>query len=332
MHYRQLGRTGIAVSSISFGAGPVSQLLVGEGDEQQRQTVERAIELGINWFDTAATYGEGRSEANLGRVLEDLQSSRNVHVATKVRILPDQHDRIAAAVRESVLGSLTRLRLKRVTLLQLHNSITRVAGAEPTSLAPEQVLGPGGVLEAMEALRSEGLVSYFGLTGIGEPAALATVISSGAFATIQIPYNLLNPTAGLAAPPGFSETNHGNLLTLCQQLGMGAFAIRVLAGGALAGRPPSPHTLKTPFFPLALFERDRARAEQLREVLPPGLQREEAALRFAVSHPAVTSAIVGLGSPDEVNAAVAYADRGELDAKLIERLNERALSSETNRS
>jgi aryl-alcohol dehydrogenase (NADP+) len=103
---------------------------------------------------------------------------------------------------------------------------------------------------------------------------------------------------------------------------MGVFAIRVLAGGALAGRPPSPHTLKTPFFPLALYERDCQRAERLATLLPPGMPREEAAVRFALSHPGVTSAIVGLGTPEEVADAARFAAAGPLDAALCGRLND----------
>ncbi len=236
MENRDLGTTGIEVSPIAFGAGPVSQLLVGGGSvEAQHNTILRAVELGVNWFDTAATYGDGRSEENLGRVLDELGLQSRVHVATKVRILPDELDDVAGAARASILASLERLRRPRVTLLQVHNSITSRAVAQPTSLSVEHVLGPNGLLAEMERMRSEGLVEHFGLTGLGEPEALVEVIASGAFATIQIPYNLLNPSAGHDTPAGFSQTDYGNVIAECQRRGMGAMAIRVLAGGALAG-------------------------------------------------------------------------------------------------
>ena len=131
MEYRTLGSTGINVSAISFGAGPVSQLLVGETSPTQRTTIEQAIGLGINWFDTAATYGDGQSEVNLGRVLADLGIQEQVHVATKVRLMPNQLRAAGLHVRESVLASLRRLRLERITLLQIHNSITSEPGASP---------------------------------------------------------------------------------------------------------------------------------------------------------------------------------------------------------
>ncbi len=321
MRFHALGSTGIRVSRLAFGAGPVSQLLTGDDAALQRETIAAAVEAGVNWFDTAATYGAGQSEEHLGRTLAELNLAERVHVATKVRVMPEQLDDIRRTVRQSVEQSLLRLRVERVTLLQIHNSITAVAGAEPTSLSPQHVLGSGGLLEEMSRLKREGLVEHLGLTGLGEPAALCEVIDSGQFATIQIPYNVLNPSAGRAMPAGFAETNYGDLLTSCHGRGMGAFAIRVLAGGALAGRPASPHTLKTPFFPLPLYEADCRRAEALAKMLPEGMTRAEAAVRFAIAHPGVISAIVGLGSPAEVADAVRWIDSGPLDAEVIARLN-----------
>src|SRR5918995_562048 len=86
MQYRRLGRTGLRVSALSFGAGPVSTLMVGDNAELQRQVIAHAIERGINWFDAAATYGNGLSEENLGRALQQLAAAGRVHVATKVRL------------------------------------------------------------------------------------------------------------------------------------------------------------------------------------------------------------------------------------------------------
>jgi aryl-alcohol dehydrogenase-like predicted oxidoreductase len=321
MRYAQLGSTGIGVSAIAFGAGPVSQLLTGDRADVQRATIEAAVAAGVNWFDTAATYGAGSSEDNLGRTLAELQLTKRVHVASKVRVMPDQLGAIRAAVRDSVSASLRRLRTERITLLQIHNSITSVAGAEPTSITPEHVLESGGMLDEMRRLKDQGVAVHLGLTGLGEPEALRRVIDSGEFAAIQIPYNLLNSSAGRLVPVDFSEANYGNLIDYCGRRGMGVFVIRVLAGGAMAGRPPSPHTLKTPFFPLDLYERDCRRAESLVAVLPQGMTPEAAAVRFALSHPKVTSAIIGFATPAEVQDAVRYADAGPLDARLLARLN-----------
>src|SRR4029079_2128414 len=102
-----------------------------------------------------------------------------------------------------------------------------------------------------------GLVRFVGLTGTGQPDAMREVVRSGEFDTLQVPYHLLNPSAGRDVPTDFGEMHYGNIIADCAEQRMGAFAIRVFAGGALVDRPPSAHTLKTPFFPLPLYERDR---------------------------------------------------------------------------
>ena len=321
MLYRPLGKTGIQVSSVAFGAGPVAELMTDLGRfEDQCQTLQRAVELGINWIDTAATYGDGRSEESLGRVLQALDLRTKMHVATKVRIPLEAVGDIPGYIHKSVDASLSRLRLPKVTLLQLHNSITAERGAQPTSLTPEDVLGRGGVLTAFNELKSACAVEHLGLTALGEPAPLIEVLRSRQFEVVQTPYNLLNPSSGREMPADFSETNLGNLQAVCRELSVGVFAIRVFAGGALAGQEPSKHTLTTKFFPLDLFRRDEERAAALAKRLPAGMSLREVALRFAISHPDVASAIIGFGSPDEVEEAALYADQGSLseaESKLV---------------
>jgi aryl-alcohol dehydrogenase-like predicted oxidoreductase len=300
---RTLGRTGIRVSAISFGAGPVSGLMTGDDRDAQLATVARAIAIGINWFDTAAGYGDGRSETNLGRVLAELRADQ-VNVATKVRIPPEALDNIEDYVRGSVRASLERLRRNRVTLLQLHNGITVERGSEPASITPADVLGP--VAGAFRRLQDEGLVQHLGLTGTGEPEAMRELIRAGPFATLQVPFNILNPSAGSSTSSADGESDYGNIIEDCAAEGLGVFAIRVFAGGALIGQPPSAHTLRTPFFPLALFERDARRASELKQRLGHRLSVTELAIRFALSHPGVSSAIIGFGSPEHIDEIASF--------------------------
>lgn len=316
MNYRPLGGTGIRISEVSFGAGPVPALLTRDKDaETQAATVRRAIESGINWFDTAATYGDGRSESSLGAALAELRAG-DVHIATKVRLSPDKLDDISSCVLASVESSLQRLRRPRVTLIQLHNSVTARRGDQPTSITPADVLGPRGVLAAFDKLRRDGKATYFGLTGLGDVGALREVVRSGSFATIQVPYHLLNPSAGSDLAPEGIEADYGNIIGECQRMGMGALAIRVFAGGALVGQPPSEHTKTTKFFPLALYERDLRRAAALENDLPADLSLKELAVRFVLNHPGVSSAIVGFSSPEQVDEVLSYAARGPLPAEM----------------
>ena len=218
--------------------------------------------------------------------------------------MPEDLQDIRGAVWRSFEGSLKRLRVSRVTLLQLHNSITAHRGDEPTSVTPCDVLGPGGIVEAMNEIRSEGLVAHLGLTGIGQPTALRKAVHSGEFAAMQVPYHLLNPSAGRAMPMGFQEVNYGNIIADCAAVGMGVLAIRVLAGGALVGSPPSPHTFKTPFFPLSLYKRDQRRAARLKDLTGLNGSMQQEAIRFVLAHPHVSSALVGFGEPWQIDEAI----------------------------
>ncbi len=309
---RPLGRTGLDVSVLALGAGPIPALMTGDASDRQRAVLQRALEHGINWIDTAASYGEGRSEQNLGDSLRDLGATDQFHLATKVRLMPDQLARrsIREIVRDSVAGSLQRLGVERITLLQLHNSVTGNRGDLPTSLTPGDVLGPQGVCQAMQELRDEGTVAHLGLTGLGPVSALRELIASGRFDTLQVPYHLLNPTAGQLPPPGWTETDHGQVIDDCAAAGLGVFAIRVYAGGAILGRPPAEHTYTTRFFPLDLYQRDSQRASTLAAALTGDESLQQAALRFAIDNQAVTSAIIGFSETAHVDDAVAALPAG----------------------
>lgn len=298
MRYRVLGRTGLRVSVLAFGAGPVSGLMTGDDQAAQVAVLRRAVECGINWVDTAPGYGQGASETNLGHALREVDAP-HLHLATKVRFTADQIADASGCVRRSVEESLRRLGRSRLTLLQLHNGLTRVRDDEPFSLSPADVLRPGGILAAMQTVRAAGLVDHLGLTATGHPEAMREVLRSEGFDTIQVPFNLLNPSAGEDVPASFTETNYGNVIAECTARNLGVFAIRVFAGGALLGQPPSAHTLTTPFFPLALYERDCDRARQLGDAR----SLKEAALRFVLDRKDIHAAIIGFATPEQIDEA-----------------------------
>lgn len=311
----RLGQTGLQVSRLAFGAGPVPALMTGTEGGQRRAVVRRALDAGINWFDTAAGYGDGQSELNLGTTLSELGARDAVHLATKVRLVGDDFLAPERAIRESLARSLQRLGVERVTLLQLHNAVTVGRGDLAASVSVDDVLRQGGVADVFARLRDEGRIGWCGLTGTGDAESLRSVVASGRFHTIQAPYNLVNPSAGQPLDEDFRETNYRQLFAVCQQYDVGVLAIRVLAGGALAGQPPSPHTYRTPYFPLDLYHRDQERAAVLAEFWRHrGLSLKEAAVRFVLAHPAVTAAIIGFSAPEQVDELCEYADRGPLPA------------------
>jgi aryl-alcohol dehydrogenase-like predicted oxidoreductase len=117
-------------------------------------------------------------------------------------------------------------------------------------------------------------------------------------------------------PAGFKETAYGNIIADCAAQGMGVFAIRVFAGGALLGATPSAHTHRTPFFPLALYERDQRRATHIAALLGPTRNLKADALRFVLDHPHVTAALVGCRDPEEIDEAVEWLASGPLTSEI----------------
>jgi aryl-alcohol dehydrogenase-like predicted oxidoreductase len=194
MEMRIFGRTGLELSVLGFGCCAVGGLMVRGDPVDQERTISRAIAAGVNYFDTAAQYGNGESEKNLGRILQQLKPS-NAVVGTKVRLPSSSFGHIADAVARSLEGSLTRLRRDRVDIFHLHNAITESGGGE--ALSVQQVLGE--VVPAFERLRQQGKIRFLGITAIGDTATLYRVI--GAFDSAQVVYNMLNPSAGTELPP-----------------------------------------------------------------------------------------------------------------------------------
>src|SRR5882757_5278334 len=156
MEMRAFGRTGLQVSILGFGCGAVGGLMVRGTAADQERAVARALEAGVNYFDTAAMYGNGESEKNLGRVLAKLKPA--VVVGTKVRIPSADFGRIGAAVTESLEASLRRMGRERVDIFHLHNAITTDGGGE--SIAAKVVLEQ--VVPAFDRLRQQGKLRFPG--------------------------------------------------------------------------------------------------------------------------------------------------------------------------
>ena len=321
MDYRPLGSTGLNVSEIGFGCGNVGGLMIRGEHSDQVKAVARAMELGINYFDTASSYGDGQSETNLGRVLREL--SADVYVGTKFRVTTHEPGRIKGNIITSVEESLTRLQREQVDLIQMHNHVEPIA--EGSSVAPEEALGE--VVDALRELRAHGKVRFWGMTAVGETEALHRVIDSGTLNTIQSVYNLVNPSAGVAVPSGFDMPNYGNLIERASVNGMGVLVIRVLAAGALTGeatRHPVAVPAVAPIGSGRDYGQDQARADGFRFLQQEGYADNlvEASLRFALGNAGVSSVLVGYSSLEHLEQAVAFAERGPLPPEAMARLPE----------
>jgi L-galactose dehydrogenase/L-glyceraldehyde 3-phosphate reductase len=319
MEYRLLGRTGLRVSVLGFGCGNVGGLMVRGTPAERERAVARAVELGVNFFDTAPSYGDGLSEEHLGQALQALRPA--CLVATKVRLGPDGLADPARAVTQSLETSLRRLRRERVDLLQLHDPIrvTR-AGGEPGAA---EVLER--ILPAFEALRRAGRVGFVGLTALGDTPALHRVVAAGGLDSAQVCFNLLNPTAGFAVPRGFPAQDFDRLLQRTRAHGVGVVVIRVLAAGALSGQLAR-HPVAVPAVdPIATgpdYATDVARARALQVLVEEGHASSlvEAALRFPLGSEAVSTVLLGCSGQEHLEAAAAAVAKGPLSATALDRL------------
>ena len=321
MQLRVFGRTGMRLSVLGFGCGAVGGLMVRGDHADQERTVARALEAGANYFDTAVQYGDGESEKNLGRILQKLKPA-NAIVGTKVRIPPSDYGGIGEAVATSLEGSLARLRLDHVDIFHLHNPITEKEGG--TALSAAQVLGE--VAPAFERLRQQGKVRFLGLTAVGDTAALRQVIDSRAFDSAQVVYNMLNPSAAEALPKNYPAQDYGRLFDHTEAAGVGVVGIRVLAGGALSGsaeRHPIASPAPEPIGSALSYDADLDRARRLMPLVSEDFAASltEAATRFAISHRAMGTILVGMATAQQFEDALAAVRKGPLPQAALERLS-----------
>jgi L-galactose dehydrogenase/L-glyceraldehyde 3-phosphate reductase len=321
MQYRTLGRTGIKISEIGFGCGNNAVLMVRASFEEQLRAVRRAVDLGINYFDTAFAYGLGRSEENLGKILNELGAS--TVVSTKIRLEPEAAGDLKSATMQAVEAGLKRLQKKSVDLIQLHNRVMLERNpGKRFSLTPRDVLGRKGLLEGFKEMRDQGKVGYFGFSGLGDPEALHEVVDSGEFHSVQAYYNLLNPSAGQTIPSGFSALDYGRLINRAAAKNMGIAVIRVLAAGALTSNPDagggsSPEALS----PGSDYAVDLERAEKVKFVVDDDIKSlTQAAIRFALMKPEVSTVLVGFSNTAHIDEAVACSGAGGLSGKAMARL------------
>jgi aryl-alcohol dehydrogenase-like predicted oxidoreductase len=311
MQQRRLGRTGLEVSILGYGAGAVGGLFTRGQAADQDRAIRRALDAGITYFDTAARYGDGESERNLGRALP--KGGRGIVLGTKFRLTAADRGRVALAIEHSLDQSLARLGRDHVDLLQLHNPLAAVDAGDRLAIdiALEQVA------PALDALRRKGKTRFVGFSGVGEPAALHRAVDSGLFDTVQVVYNALNPSAGGPMPAGTPGLDYGGLLAAAQAKDMGTIVIRALAGGALSGsaeRHPLAMQSVDPIGSAPSFAEDVARA---RALLP--LAREkgcaslaEYAQRFVIGHAAVSTMLIGTATLEQLEVAIAAVAKGPL--------------------
>lgn len=329
MQYRTLGKTDLRVSTLGFGCGAVGGLLIKGNTAERARAVARAIDLGITYFDTAAAYGGGQSEKNLGEALGKIQT--DVVIGSKIRLeLHDLGD-IEDAVAHHVEASLRRLGRDSIDLMQIHNLIGIQRSQEPGWLSVEDV---SRVLYCFERLRDQGKIRFWGINGMGDIDAVSQCLKHEMH-SIQVCYNLLNPTAAMAAPQGFPFADQGNLIGQASAKRIGVLAFRVLAGGALSGtlhRHANATGSVETIFSSGSYDLDVILGQQLWSLVEGSFADSlvEAAIRFAIGTAGVSSAVVGFSTLEQMEEATGHAAKGALSKSAISLLQKKWVSFSSN--
>ena len=312
MRTRRFGRTGLRVSELVFGGGFVGGILLSADDETKLAAVRRALEAGINWIDTAPSYGDGKSEEALGWILREVDPQP--YISTKVRLDPGRLDDIPGRVEASVHASLSRLGRDSVELLQLHNPLG------PGGLELHHVLDDGGAADALEDMRAQGLADFIGLTALGDAATVCAALESSRFDSAQIYYNMINPSAAHSLPAGWSGHDFSGIVDSCLTHGVAMMAIRVLAAGVLASDVRHGREIVIAEGSDMAAEERRARA--VFEALGQSYAtRAQTAVRYVLSNPDISCAVVGLAEIAHLDEALEAEALGPLPKEALAALN-----------
>lgn len=316
MKTRAFGKTGLEVSELVFGAGFVGGIIIHADDDTRRSVVKLALDGGINWIDTAASYGDRKSEEALGWLLKEIPEDARPYISTKFTLKDEASDGpFAEQIEASLETSLGLLQRADVELLQLHNRV----GDGEGMLSLAQVLGDGGICDTLDSLQKRGLIKHAGFTALGEAAACHEVIKSGRMASAQVYYNMLNPSAGYPVPANWGTQDFDLLLDACAEHGVAAMNIRTFAGGCLTMAPE--HGREIPITPNSSFGEERGRAEKVFAALGDEYGTpSQTALRFSLSHAKMSCVVIGLAEISHLEEALAAQAMGPLPEEAVAKL------------
>ena len=314
MEYSTLGRTGLQVSRVGFGGGGIGQVWGPTTEDESVRAIHRALELGVNFFDVAPGYGNGKAEEVLGVALQGRRDQ--TIVASKVRLRAEEMDDVQGAVIKSVDASLRRLRMDAVDVLHIHNRFTLQRGDTPDSLSSDDVLGP--VLDAYKNIQRAGKTRYIGLSAQDPHVpSLVRMMESGHFDTVLAYYNLLNWTAQETPPSGTTLFDNGQIIPLAKSLGMGVIGIRSHAAGALSQQ------VDRPVQPGTLLEEDVARAKALGFLLEGPIRNlSQAAMVFCLMNRDIDTTVPGVKDVAEIEENAGCMDISPIPPHHVNRLRE----------
>ena len=321
MKINRFGDTELQVSELGFGCGAVGGLMVLGDHKEMMNAVEYAIDSGINYFDTARMYGDGLSEIHTGAILRELDKT-DLLIGTKVRIAGDEFEDIAKTISDQIENSLQRLGIDTVDIVYTHNTIGAERNVSSGTLSVDDL---NSIVEVFEKAAASGKLRYWGFNGLGETDSIKEALVQYSPSGIHTCYNMLNPTSGYQFTKTFPYQNYEELMKVASGAGIGTVGIRILAGGALSGsleRHPIAQQNVAPIATSATFQEDVSRTSAFEFLLKEGFVDNlvEASVRFAISNDSLDTALIGLSNFDQLQQAVAYANKGALPQEALDNI------------
>jgi aryl-alcohol dehydrogenase-like predicted oxidoreductase len=306
---RTLGATGLKVSEIGFGAWAIGGSWGTQKEEDSLAALNRALDLGVNFIDTAAGYGDGRSERIIGKVLTERGDQDRVIVATKIPPAPGPwppspycrwEDRYSEKyLRENVEERLRNLATERIDVLLLH-TWTRAWNRDPKPL------------EILRKLQNEGKIHFFGIsTPEHDQNALIELIKGGWLDVVEVIYNI------------FEQEPAAELLPAAVEREVGVIARMPFDESALTGKLTEKTRFEEGDFRNRYFMGDRlkrtvAEVKKVQDDLVESIYTlPQAALKFVLAHPAVSTSIPGMRNIQQVEANLAVSDMADLSEQLL---------------
>jgi aryl-alcohol dehydrogenase-like predicted oxidoreductase len=311
MNERRLGRTGLSVSEIGYGAwGIGGSMWLGAEDDESIQALNRAIDLGVNFIDTAAAYGDGHSEKLVGQVVRE--RDERIVVASKI---PPKNGRWPAPDGVDPDDAFPADHIRKSTERTLSNLGMDVLDVQQFHVWSDEWVGRGSWLEGVQALKDEGLIRFFGVSiNDHQPSNAIELVETGVVDTVQVIYNV------------FDQSPEDRLLAACEQNDVGVIVRVPFDEGALTGRVGAGTE-----FPEGDFRNDYFRGDRLEQVdehvqailSDLGITRDElpeVALRYILSQPAVSTVIPGMRTVRNVERNAAVGDGAGLPEEQVEAL------------
>jgi aryl-alcohol dehydrogenase-like predicted oxidoreductase len=303
-----MGKTGLQVSEIGFGAWGIGKSnWVGADDDESLRALNRAIDLGLNFIDTAYGYGEGHSERLIGQVLRE--RSERVYVATKI---PPKNRQWPAAHTTPVAETFPGDHIRKYTERSLQNLGVDALDLQQFHVWSDTWMEQGDWLDTVQQLKNEGKIRFFGVSiNDHEPQTALKLVRSGGVDVVQVIYNI------------FDQSPEDELLSACREHNVGVIVRVPFDEGALTGTITPDTEFPANDWRNNYFRGDRKRevyerVQRIAQDLNIDLEQlPEVALRYVLSHPAVSTVIPGMRRVRNVERNMAVGDgQGLPDAQV----------------